>query len=70
MLATKLEIQSSFSNNTSKNDLIEIKFLKKYLNKKSRIFVDKKTGIIRSDLKSSPEEILDIWSKKIFNSKI
>ena len=37
--------------------------------KVSRIFVDKKTGIIRSDLKSSPEEILDIWSKKIFNSK-
>ena len=63
----KLDIINFFKNKNTKGNLIELKFLKKYIHKKSNIYIDKKTGFIRSELKHDSKTILDIWSNEIFN---
>ena len=67
MYSDQSTLINSFKNQSKKN-LIKLPFMNKYLHKKSNLYVDKKTGLVRSDLSSTPTEILDIWSNKIFTS--
>ena len=60
---------NAFKNLTNKRNLKELKILKPYLYKKSKVFIDIPTGVVRTDLKYSELEILNYWSNKIFKSK-
>ena len=67
MYVDRATLENSFKNQSKKN-LIKLSFIDKYLHKNSNLFIDKKSGLVRSDLNSTPKEILDIWSNKIFTS--
>lgn len=67
MYVNRATLENSFKNQSKKN-LIKLSFIDKYLHKNSNLFIDKKSGLVRSDLNSTPKEILDIWSNKIFTS--
>lgn len=60
---------NAFKNLTNKKNLKELKILKPYLFKKSKVFIDIPTGVVRTELKYSELEILNYWSNKIFRSK-
>lgn len=62
-------LENSFLNKVEQKNLKKLKFLKKYLNSKSNIYVDKITGIVRADLKLKSKETLGIWNN-IFDKKI
>lgn len=47
---------------------IAIKGLDEFLHPGDSLYVHKKTGLVSSALSSTPEEILDYWTKKIFTS--
>ena len=59
----------AFNNLTTKKNLKELKFLKPYLFKNSKVFIDIPTGVVRTELRYSELEILNYWSNKIFKSK-
>lgn len=62
-------ILDTYNNKTPKKYLKKLNFLNKYLHKKSSVYLDLRTGILRSELKNSPQQILNYWSNKIFKSK-
>ncbi len=62
-------ILDTYNNKTPKKYLKKLKFLNKYLHPKSSMFLDLKSGIVRSELKLKPIEILKYWSNVIFKSK-
>jgi hypothetical protein len=64
-----INIEETYYNKTPKKNLNKLNFLKKYIHPNSELFIDNRTGIIRSELKKTPEEILQYWSKIIFTSK-
>ena len=59
----------TYNNRTPKKFLKKIGFLNQYLHPKSSMYLDMRTGILRSELKNSPKQILEYWSNKIFRSK-
>tara|TARA_B100001057_G_C22842529_1_gene947656 strand:- start:200 stop:1096 length:897 start_codon:yes stop_codon:yes gene_type:complete len=65
----KNKIQNSFNNLTKNKRLKKLNFLKKYIHKSSNIYLDMNSGMVRSDLKKTPQEILDYWSNLIFKNK-
>ena len=67
MKALCANFQESFTKLPSGS--LRLKFLAKYVKKGSAIYVHKKTGVISSELKRSPKQILHYWSQKIFKSK-
>lgn len=49
-------------------DSIHLEFLDGYVRKGDAIYVHRDTGVVTSDLKHTPEQILEYWSDKIFTS--
>jgi hypothetical protein len=64
MLQSYKDIYLSYKHKTKKR-LIKLNFLKKFIGKSSNVYIDKKTGVLRSDLNRSPKYIADYW-RKIF----
>ncbi len=60
-------IRKSFSK--SGNGLLEIPFTSAFSSSGEKIYIDKVTGLVRSELKYSEKEIVDYWSKIVFNSE-
>ncbi len=51
------------------NGLIKLPFIAQYNDNDELLYVDKKTGLVRSSLSLGSQEILDYWSNVIFSSK-
>ena len=61
------EVINSFTKNG--NGLIELPYISKYHEGGELLYVDKKTGLLRSKLVLDSQEVLDYWSNIIFASK-
>jgi hypothetical protein len=63
----KINIQSYknlyFSYKGQNKKLINLKFLRKFITSDSNVYIDKKTGILRSDLNHNSESIAKYWNK-------
>ena len=64
----KVKIGSYLESFQNCGEKIAIKGLDEFLQPGDNLYVDKKTGLVSSALSSTPEEILDYWTKKIFTS--
>jgi SAM-dependent methyltransferase len=62
-------LADTYNNKTQKKNLKNLKFLKQYIHPMSKIYLDLLTGVVRTELKYSENQILDYWSNKIFPSK-
>ena len=62
-------LADTYNNKSQKKNLKNLNFLKQYIHPKSKIYLDLLTGIVRTELKYSENQILDYWSNKIFPSK-
>ena len=66
MIQSYKVLYSSYKNKNKK--LIHLNFLRKFITTDSNVYIDKKTGIIRSDLKHDSKSIAKYWDK-IFKKK-
>ena len=60
-------VKNSFQGKVESADLIPLEFIAEYSGK-DLLYIDKETGILRSELSHSPQAILDYWSNCIFES--
>lgn len=61
------DLYSSYKNKNKK--LIHLSFLKKFISDDSNVYIDKKTGIIRSDLKHNSKSIAKYWDEVFKKNK-
>jgi hypothetical protein len=61
MIQSYKDLYSSYKNKNKK--LIHLNFLRKFITTDSNVYIDKKTGIIRSDLKHDSKSIAKYWDK-------
>jgi ubiquinone/menaquinone biosynthesis C-methylase UbiE len=62
MLQSYKDVYSSYKHKAKKR-LIKLNFLKKFIEKNSNIYIDKKTGVLHSHLNRTPKYIADYWGK-------
>jgi len=67
MIRSYKDLYSSYKNRNTK--LITLSFLKKFITADSNIYIDKKTGIIRSDLKHNSKSIAEYWDEVFKKNK-
>ena len=67
MIRSYKDLYSSYKNKNKK--LIHLNFLRKFITIDSNVYIDKKTGIIRSDLKHDSKSIAKYWDKIFKNTK-
>jgi hypothetical protein len=61
MIQSYKNLYSSYKNKNKK--LIHLNFLRKFITADSNVYIDKKTGIIRSNLKHDTKSIAKYWDK-------
>lgn len=66
---SSVNIKSYIESFQNYDDKFAIECLDDFLYPGDSLYIHSKTGLVSSSLSSSPEEILDYWSKKIFTSK-